>query len=427
MQGRYPGTPGIERAARYIEQSFREAGVTNVRREEFEISQRGPGEVYLRSGNKKFLNPNDIIIFGSAHINNDVEKQLVFGGRGTADELSSIDVEGRVVLVFVSNLRSTYEVAHALHNRKAFALIAANPDNPAQFQSMNRTFKDHITAKRLFLDSDTIRRVPFLDTMRSACTFVIKNELIPVLMNTSSKNLSRSIDSKTVKDIPVASIGLKSEFVTNTIRSANIIAHLPGSTDTTIIISAHYDHMGQSGNDIFRGADDNASGTASIIALAKRYSAMKLLKYSMTFIALTGEEVGLLGSRYHTTKKDFDPSKVIFNLNIDMVGSIDSKHRSGQPYIYVVQHTDSLAMSDLLEQAAKANDIILDHSENGTIGMFQRSDQYSFHRRGIPAVHFFSGLHDRYHKPTDTYDSLNYPLLVRRAELANSFLLLMQQ
>jgi Zn-dependent M28 family amino/carboxypeptidase len=109
-----------------------------------------------------------------------------------------------------------------------------------------------------------------------------------------------------------------------------------------------------------------------------------------------------------------------------MVGSVDAKHRANEPYIYVIQHADTTSKNDLLERAAEINNITLDYSESGAIGFFQRSDQYRFHKRGIPAIHLFSGLHGRYHRPTDTYDMLNYSLLARRIELANTFIELMQ-
>jgi hypothetical protein len=428
MEGRYPGTPGIERAANYIEQSFREAGIADVRREEFNLLEKGYAEVYLRSGKKKFYCPDDIMVEGSLHVDSETEKELVFAGRGTMDELRSIDVKDRVVLVFLSNLRSGFDIARELYRRQAFALIAANPDNAAQAESMRRTLKDHVMSKRLFLEkSPRGQTIAALDTIRGVGTFLISNDMIPVLMNTSTRNLLRSIEGKTIKDVPISKIALKAEYKTRTIRASNIVAHVPGLTDTTIVVSAHYDHMGSSGSEIFHGADDNASGTASIIALAKKYSAMKSLRYSMTFLAVTAEEVGKLGSIYHTTTNDFDPKKVIFNLNIDMVGSTDSKHRSRDPYFYVIGHSDPVPKQDLLEAAAKINHINLDYSESGTIGFFQRSDQYSFHQRGIPAIHLFSGTHDRYHKATDTYQTLNYELLANRVEFASTFIELMQR
>jgi hypothetical protein len=422
MQGRYTGTDGIERAAKFIEKSFQEAGLTDVRREEFTVLESGWSEVYLRSGDKKFLCPNDIMIHGNEHINTEIGKELVFAGTGTKDELKQVNVKGRIVLIFLSNMRASFDVSRELQKLGAFALIVANPDNQAQFESIRRGFTNHVMAKRFSLERrDSVQRTEPWDTLRTIPVIDVGNYVIPVLMKVSMKSLSRSIKDKTLKDIPVTTIGFKSEFKVRPIRTSNIIAHLPGLVDTAIVVSAHYDHMGQSGTEIFHGADDNASGTAGMIALAKEFAKAKSLKYSLTFVAMTGEEVGLLGSRYHTTTKNFDPRKVVFNLNLDMIGSIDSKH-TRTPYIYVISHSDPPPMNDLFEEVAKENKIILDYSENGTIGYFQRGDQYSFYRAGVPAIHLFSGLHERYHKDSDRWEMINYPMLEMRVEYAGKVL-----
>jgi hypothetical protein len=422
MQGRYPGTDGIERAARFIDRSFREAGVADVRREEFTVIESGFNEVYLRSGDKKFFCPGDIMIHAAEHINTEVEKELVFAGSGTREELKSVVVKGRVVLVFLQNMRSSFDLSREAYKLGAFAVIVANPDNAAQFASISRTFKEHVMGKHLSLESHASQEKAAWDTLRSVMVIDVNSEIVPSLMKTSVKSLTQSVENKTIKDIPVTTIGLKIEFKTRPVRTANVIAHVPGLVDTAIVVSAHYDHMGQSGSEIFHGADDNASGTAAIVALAKEFSKMKSLKYSMTFVAMTGEEVGLLGSAYHTRSRDFDAKKVIFNLNIDMIGSFDAKHSSCDSYIYVIGHSNPLPMNEVFEQAAKDTNITLDYSENGTTGFFQRSDQFSFHKVGIPAVHLFSGLHPRYHKDADRWDTLDYSMLKKRVEFAEQFL-----
>jgi hypothetical protein len=423
MDGRLTGTEGNDRAARFISKAFHEAGLNDVHLEEFTIIESGFSEAYLRSGNKKFYCPDHIMMQGAEHINTEVEKELVFAGNGTEDELKSVDVKGRVVLVFMSNMRNSYDVSRVLHKLGAFALIVANPNNPAQFESIRRGFKDHVMGKRLSLESrDSIRRKEPWDTLKSITTFHISNEVIPVLMKMSVRSLSKAIENKTLKEIPVTTIALKSEFKTRPLRTSNVIARLPGLVDSTIVVSAHFDHMGRSGNEIFHGADDNASGTASIIALAKEFSKIKSLRYSMTFVAFTGEEVGLLGSAYHTTSKDFDPKKVIFNLNLDMIGSHDWEHRPGETYIYVIGHSNPVPKIEVFEDAAKESNITLDYSQSGTVGFFQRSDQYSFYKVGIPAIHLFSGVHERYHQSSDRWETIDYPVLEKRVEFAGRVL-----
>jgi len=427
MDGRFPGTEGIERAANYIERSFREAGVADVRRESFDLVERGWEQVYLRSGDRKFFNADDFVIHGPEPIQTEIERELVFAGRATADELKSVEVKDRVVLVFVTNLRSWFDLAQTLGRRGAVALMVANPGNPDQFAFVRDGLKDYVTARRLFLGSpDSVRSLPLLDTIRFVRTFIIKNELVPVLMKASIKHLLKAADNKTLKSVATATIGLKVERRTRTVATANIVARVQGQTDSAIVVSAHYDHMGHSDDKIFHGADDNASGTAGIIALAKKYSQLSL-KYSVVFLATTAEEEGLLGSRYHTTSKDFDEKKIVFNLNLDMIGATDPKHRSRNAYVYVVGPSHPVPMKDLLDEAARIADIEVDYSESGPVGLYHRSDQYNFHQRQIPAVQLFSGLHDRYHTPSDTYASLNYTLLAHRIDYADTIIELLQK
>jgi len=189
----------------------------------------------------------------------------------------------------------------------------------------------------------------------------------------------------------------------------NIIGYIDNGAANTIIIGAHYDHLGL-GNDgssldanpkgkIHNGADDNASGTAGVIELARFFQKNgKKEKNNLLFICFSGEELGLYGSKYFTEHPTIDLSKVTYMINMDMIGRLpESKHLS------VSGIGTSAAWSPVVNQLS--NDKIIIKTDSSGMGP---SDHSSFYVKGIPALHFFTGSHSDYHKPSDDWDKINY-------------------
>jgi Zn-dependent M28 family amino/carboxypeptidase len=219
------------------------------------------------------------------------------------------------------------------------------------------------------------------------------------------------------------------EYFRNTSRndSDNVLAYILGSErpEEVIVISAHYDHLGIKGEQIFNGADDNASGTSAVLEIAESF---KLAlenghrpKRSILFLHLTGEEAGLVGSSYYVSHPVFKLENTVTNLNIDMIGRKDAKHENKPDYIYVIG-SDKLSkeLHDLSERINKSfTHLKLDYTynkESDPNRFYYRSDHYNFARKGIPVIFYFNGEHQDYHKPTDTAEKINYELLKLRAE-----------
>ncbi|MBS1597182.1 MAG: M20/M25/M40 family metallo-hydrolase [Bacteroidetes bacterium] len=190
----------------------------------------------------------------------------------------------------------------------------------------------------------------------------------------------------------------------------NVIGYIDNAAANTIILGAHYDHLGygEDGNSLYKGtekmihngADDNASGTAAMIELARMLKKSKLKKNNYLFIAFSGEELGLFGSKYFSDHPTIDLSKVNYMLNMDMVGRLnDSSH---------ILTIGGYGTSPVWGELFSANDdkkfftIKFDSSGTGP------SDHTSFYRKDIPVLFFFTGLHSDYHKPTDDFDKINY-------------------
>ena len=215
--------------------------------------------------------------------------------------------------------------------------------------------------------------------------------------------------------------------------SQNVLGYIEGSDpvlkNELVIVSAHYDHLGKRGEQIYHGADDNGSGTSSVLEIAQALSEAKKQgkgpRRSVLCLLMTGEEKGLLGSKYYVTFPVFPLEKTVADVNIDMVGRVDEKYEKlkNPNYIYVIG-ADKLSQ-DLHDVNEKMNatysKLTLDYTyndENDPNRYYYRSDHYNFAEKGIPAIFYFNGTHDDYHRPTDTIDKINFEKMTKIAQLA---------
>jgi Zn-dependent M28 family amino/carboxypeptidase len=193
-----------------------------------------------------------------------------------------------------------------------------------------------------------------------------------------------------------------------------------------LIVTAHYDHIGRRGNSIFNGADDNGSGTSTVLEIAQAFTLAKQAgvgpRRSVLFMLVSGEEKGLLGSEFYVNHPLFPLENTIANINVDMVGRVDEKHAADPNYIYVIG-SDRLSTT-LHEINEAANDkytqLELDYTYNAEDDpnrYYYRSDHYNFAERGIPAVFYFNGTHADYHQDTDTVDKINFEKMVHIGQL----------
>ena len=187
----------------------------------------------------------------------------------------------------------------------------------------------------------------------------------------------------------------------------NVLAYMPGKTDEYVVLGAHYDHLGRGTFDslapsqigqIHPGADDNASGTAGLLELARVLSPLKgQLDRGILFASFAGEELGLLGSAAWVKDPTKPLDKAVAMLNMDMIGRIrDNK-------VYVGGVGTGSDFQKILEQARGDSPLKFEISPGG----YSSSDHTSFVMKRIPVLFFFSGLHSDYHKPSDTWDKIN--------------------
>ena len=193
-----------------------------------------------------------------------------------------------------------------------------------------------------------------------------------------------------------------------------------------LVVSAHYDHLGTGEGRIFYGADDNASGTATVLSVAAVFDSLRQAgikpRRSLLFMLFSGEEGGLLGSSYFVYNSPIPLPQLVGDLNVDMVGRVDYAHRKKPDYCYLLTNEAGKKLKQVAEQAnAQSVNVAINQGGYDTVDdpeqFFSRSDHYNFAKQGVPALFFTNGSHVDYHKPTDTADRINYEVLAKRATL----------
>ena len=202
------------------------------------------------------------------------------------------------------------------------------------------------------------------------------------------------------------------------IRGENVLGFIEGSDlkEELIIITAHYDHLGKHDSLIFNGADDDASGVAGAMEIAEAFMLAKKdgkgPRRSILIMPVSGEEKGLLGSKYYTDNPVYPLNNTIANLNIDMIGRLDDWHSTGN-YVYLIG-SDRLSydLHNINEEVNnKYTKLDLDYKYNDEEDpnrYYYRSDHYNFAKNNIPVIFYFNGVHEDYHRPSDTIEKLDF-------------------
>ena len=213
------------------------------------------------------------------------------------------------------------------------------------------------------------------------------------------------------------------------VSTENVVAIIEGKSKPNeyVVISSHLDHVGMNDGKVYNGADDDGSGSVALLEIAEAFKAAVEAgegpERSIIFLHVSGEEKGLLGSKYYTNNPLYPLANTVANLNIDMVGRTDPKRESeNRNYIYLIG-SDRLStqLHEISEAANKATtQIELDYTYNAEDDpnrFYFRSDHYNFAKNNIPVIFYFNGTHADYHKATDTVEKIEFDLLQERTKL----------
>ncbi len=439
LQGRAPGTEGSAKAAEYIIAQYKAAGcqpagtegwlqpfeVRNGKRiEDHEASFRIDGV----SGDWQLR--RDWIPFPFSEYG-DIEGPLAFAGYGIRakkfgyDDYADFDAEGKVLLIFRYEPRADDPDAdfggetpsrHALFVRKvnlaakqgAKALLVVNPPSHDPDRDVLYPFT--------VFNSQPTYQLPMVHISRKLATAILSKAGLPDLA-TLEKQLKEHHGHQS-RDLDLQ-VHIRTGLKPNMITAANILALVPGdgSTDEYIVVGAHRDHLGlvprqfQSGDQtpvIHNGADDNASGTAFIIELAKAAARGPTLRRNVLFISFDAEEMGLVGSRYFVNHPTVPLEKIRAMLNFDMVGRLNLNKYS------VFGTSSAVEFEELVDRYNEQAGLDCRLS-SGMVG--GGSDHAPFLRKHIPALFAFTGMHRQYHRPEDDWELIDAPGAARLLSL----------
>jgi Zn-dependent M28 family amino/carboxypeptidase len=446
MEGRETGSPGLRKAQEYVVEQLKRAGLEPAGSRSYyqpihfvsrQIVESDSSLALLHNGQVEALTLGDDAIFNTrVDLAPTLEAPLVFAGYGLSvpelgyNDLAGLDLRNKVVVIFTgapaeipgaiaSHYQSAGERWKAMRKAGAVGVITI----------MNPTAMDipwsRISANR-GRPSMALKGAEFDETMGQDLAVTFNPEKAQKLFESSGHTLQELVelvkDRKSLPRFPLAiSVRAKAAVTKKTVESANLVAQISGSDpklkNEFVVLSAHLDHLGTgepiNGDRIYNGAMDNASGSAVLLDLiGSLKNSPKKLKRSMLFVFVTGEEKGLLGSRYFTAHPTVKPESMIANINIDMFLPIVPLKTLT---VYGLAESE---LGDMAKEVAQSLGVQVQADPEPQRNAFIRSDQYNFIRHGIPALAMGVGFEkgsaeqeifknwrtQRYHAPSDDLD-----------------------
>jgi len=430
LEGRETGERGQKMAAAFIADHFQALGLEGPVKngdnrgyfQPVKLYSMSPGNIYIKSNKNTYKNFEDIVYFGQSPTNGEVETDLVFVGKGDEKAFEGADVKGKSVLAIVDNTRAWRGPAKLAEENGAKMLFVINTKSDEEFEGLAQQLKHYLSGGQLNVEKPNLDE----NSEESAGVVFVKPSVAAAMFDKSEQKLREAIEN--TKKIKSADVAYHVEMTVGETYTENVLGYLEGSDlkDELVVVTAHYDHIGKNGEEINNGADDDGSGTSSVMEIAQAFVQAKKdghgPRRSMLFMTVTGEEKGLLGSAYYAANPVFPLENTIVDLNIDMIGRVDPKHENNPNYVYLVG-SDRLS-TELHEISEKVNDTYsqfeLDYTyndEDHPDRIYYRSDHWNFAKNNVPIIFYFNGVHADYHRPSDTIDKINFDLLAKRAQL----------
>ncbi|AMV36723.1 M20/M25/M40 family metallo-hydrolase [Planctomyces sp. SH-PL62] len=446
QEGRAPGTQGIEASAEYIAGRFKDLGlqpppggdgyfqkftISGQPRlgDPLELTVKGPGDVAIAGVPRTDFNPMAIGTTGSADA-----APIVFAGFGITadrpdknlayDDYAGIDAKGKVVLV-LRREPGLNDEASPFDGKKTsdFATFRHKATNAYQHGAAMLLVVNDLAGLGSDRDallnlgsagSETLALLPIVHVTRDFADKILKAAGEPTLAE-----LEAEIDkdykprSRELKGLAVAG---RVKIDRPAIETSNVIGVLEGAgpnSGETIVVGGHYDHLGRGGltsgslaflsTDVHNGADDNASGTALTLELARRLAERRdPPPRRIVFVAFSGEERGLLGSQHYVEHPPFPIESTVAMFNFDMVGRLNEKRE-----LTMIGTGTSPGFDGLVDALGKDSGLTIKKVPGMTDG-FGGSDHQSFHAKDVPILFAFTGIHSDYHRPSDDSAKINY-------------------
>ncbi len=380
LEGRRTGTEGERLAYEYIQKEYRKAGLATILENNSYIQ---PFEV--KEGRTIGTETNVKILGKNLEVDTDFFP-FAFSGNCTNLSFASVWNDDRIV---VADLKETIELNKANpHFDSKEYIIEISKKAIEGKKSMVIVYNTSENKDSLFFDSKD-KTTPLN---------------IPVVYFTK-KTVDEIKNMSSIKAVPC---NLSINVAEKNSIGHNVVGYINNDAAYTVVVGAHYDHLGygQDHNSLYtgvtpmihNGADDNASGTAAMIAMIKYLRKKSYRSFNYLFVAFSGEELGLFGSKYFTEHTPVDLKKINYMVNMDMVGRLNDSTRG----LTIGGYGTSPAWGKLIDLHNRSFAIKIDSAGSGP------SDHTSFYRKDLPVLFFFTGTHSDYHKPSDDAEKINY-------------------
>lgn len=452
-EGRETGKEGQKKAARYIADHFKSIGLKPAAADYFQkfpLTQSTPQSASISVNGKQYENYKDFYIFPVGKDAKAEAESIMFLGYGIShekyDDYKDVNVKDKILLV-MGGEPITKDSVSLLTGKKELSEWTANFRKKSEWARemgaaallvINQNFESNIQSLKHYLESSSLR----LDTeknekgkekrkriLQAGISLKMANEIL-ASQNISVEEIKNKIRKKKKTQTLELNLPVTIEIKTRVeeINSENVLGVVEGKEfpEEVIIITAHYDHLGVKNGKVYNGADDDGSGTVAIMQIAEAFAKAKAAGRgpvrSVVFMAVSGEEKGLLGSSYYTDNPLFPLSNTLCNLNIDMIGRGDEAHKNDSNFVYIIgsdRHSSDLHRINESCNSMYTN-LKLDYTYNAPDDpnrFYYRSDHYNFAEKGVPIIFYFNGVHDDYHEHTDEIDKINFPLLAKRTRL----------
>lgn len=431
FEGRETGKRGADMAAAYIAKEFKKLKLTPpVKGSYFQHVELIETSILVNSfvANGHILNADkDFLFNGSGEARIIETKEIIFLAHEA--DADTENISGQAVLLIKRAGSDIGKMLKSINAQKPALIIIVDENDGNLIQAQH-------SGASLSVKNGSRESLPIKEN---------KPAIIRIKPETANLILDQS--GKIYKDLAANNLNqkaevLKSKFILNyapvkrELKSANVLGFLEGTDlkEEVLVYSAHYDHIGMNTegdkDKVFNGADDNASGTSGVLAIAKAFAKAKEeghgSRRSILFILFTGEEKNILGSEYYSLNPIFPMANTITDLNIDMIGRIDYEYQNTSDstnYIYLVGSsklsTELHSISDSTSAVYSKLKIDYRHDlPSDRTHIYYWSDHYNFAKNNVPIIFYYNGKHDDYHKSTDEISKINFELLSRRAQLA---------
>ena len=440
FEGRDTGEPGQKKAVAYLRDQYKRLNIAPAQADgdyfqNVPLQKGSELNSQLTINGKAYAFEDQFLAFSANKNGTTALSEIVYVGYGIDDEKYSDykgqDVEGKLILIKLGEPK----------DKDGMYIISGTSENSKWSGSIRQAMSSKITAAKennakgvLFYVGDSYSRFKMqFNYMKTNSRISLKGDSNSFLTYFVNTELATDLHPTIAENENATTIKVDGTLInknkTNDIDSENVVAIIKGTDkpEEYIVISAHLDHEGVKNGEIYNGADDDGSGTVAILEIAEAFKKAQKdgngPRRSVVFLHVTGEEKGLLGSRYYTDNPIFPLEDTVADLNIDMIGRIDPKRTEGdRNYIYLIG-SDKLSteLHNISEETNKKyTNIELDYTfndENDPNRYYYRSDHYNFAKNDVPVIFYFNGTHDDYHKPTDTVEKINYDLLTNRTKL----------